>query len=96
MHKYLAALAALMLVSAPAWAADSHHPVKDSYITAKVKAELIKDRDTDADKIHVTTRNGVVTLRGVVKSTAEKDKAKADAMKIDGVVEVNNELKTPD
>ena len=96
MHKYFAALAALTLATAPAWAADSHHPVKDSYITAKVKAELIKDRDTDADNIHVTTRNGVVTLRGVVKSTAEKDKAKTDAMKIDGVVGVHNELKTPD
>lgn len=96
MRKYLAAIAAMTLVSAPVWAADSHHPVKDSYITAKVKAELIKDRDTDADKVHVTTRNGIVTLRGVVKSEAEKDKAKEDAMKIDGVREVRNELKTPD
>lgn len=96
MRKYLAAIAAMTLVSAPVWAADSHHPVKDSYITAKVKAELIKDRDTDADNVHVTTRNGVVTLRGVVKSEAEKDKAKEDAMKIDGVREVRNELKTPD
>jgi hyperosmotically inducible protein len=95
MRKYLAALAALTIVSAPVWAADSH-PVKDSYITAKVKAELIADRDTHADHIHVTTRHGIVTLRGVVKSTAEKDKAKEDAMKIDGVREVRNELKTAD
>ena len=95
MRKYFAALAALTIVSAPAWA-DSHHPIKDSYITAKVKAELVADRDTDADKIHVTTKNGIVTLRGVVKSTAEKDAAKRDAMKIDGVREVRNELKTPD
>ncbi len=94
MHKYLAAVAALTLVTAPAWASD-HHPVKDSYITVKVKAELIADRDTDADKIHVTTRHGIVTLRGVVKSTAEKDKAKRDAMKIDGVRGVRNELRVP-
>jgi hyperosmotically inducible protein len=94
MRKYLAALAALSIVTAPAWAAD-HHPIKDSYITAKVKAELIADRDTDADHIHVTTRHGIVYLRGVVKSTAEKDKAKEDAMKIDGVREVRNELRVP-
>lgn len=93
MHKYLAAVAALTLVTAPAWASDQH-PIKDSYITAKVKAELIADRDTDADNIHVTTRHGIVTLRGVVKSTAEKDKAKRDAMKIDGVRGVRNELHT--
>jgi hyperosmotically inducible protein len=96
MHKYLAAVAALTIACAPAWAAEGHHPIKDSYITAKVKAELIADRDTDADHIHVTTRHGIVTLRGTVKSTAEKDKAKEDAMKIDGVREVRNELKTPD
>jgi len=95
MHKYFAAVAALTLVTAPAWASD-HHPIKDSYITAKVKAELVKDSDTDADKIHVTTRHGIVTLRGIVKSKAEKDEAKRDAMKIDGVREVRNELKTPD
>ena len=94
MHKSLAALAAMTIVCAPAWA--GNHPVKDSYITAKVKAVLVADRDTDADKIHVTTRHGIVTLRGVVKSTAEKDQAKRDAMKIDGVREVRNELKTPD
>lgn len=92
MQKYLAAVAALTLVTAPAWASD-HHPVKDSYITAKVKAELIADRDTDADNIHVTTRHGIVTLRGVVKSTAEKDQAKRDAMKIDGVRGVRNDLR---
>ncbi len=96
MHKYFAALAALTLVSAPAWAAEGHHPIKDSYITAKVKAELIADRDTDADNIHVTTRHGIVTLRGVVKSTAEKDKAKTDALKIDGVREVHNDLEVRD
>lgn len=96
MRKHLAALAAVTLVSAPAWAAEGHHPIKDSYITAKVKAELVADRDTDADKIHVTTRHGIVTLRGVVKSTAEKDEAKRDAMKIDGVRAVRNDLKTPD
>lgn len=97
MQKYIAALAALTLTSAVAWADNgSHHPVKDSYITSKVKAELAADHDTKARDIHVTTVNGVVTLRGVAASSAEKDRAEHDAMHIDGVKSVNNEIKVPD
>ena len=41
MRKYVVALAALTLTSTAAWADHmSNHPVKDSYITSKVKAEL--------------------------------------------------------
>jgi hyperosmotically inducible protein len=96
MRKYLVALAAVTLTSGVAWADNgSHHPIKDSYITTKVKAELAADRDTKAFDIHVTTVNGVVTLRGVVRSTAEKDRAERDAMRIDGVHEVHNRIKVP-
>ena len=93
MYKYFAVLAALTLASAPAWAASSRHPIKDSYITAKVKAELIADSHTDADHIHVTTRRGIVTLRGTVKSTLASKDAKRDAMKIDGVRRVYDDLR---
>ena len=97
MRKYVVALAALTLTSGVAWADHgSRHPVKDSYITTKVKAELAADHDTNALDIHVTTVNGVVTLRGVAKSDAEKDRAKSDAMRIDGVRAVHNEIKVPD
>ena len=65
MRKYLVALAALTLTSGVAWADHgSNQPVKDSYITTKVKAELAADHDTTARDIHVTTVDGVVTLRG--------------------------------
>lgn len=94
MRKYLAALAALTLTSAVAWADNgSHHPVKDSYITTKVKAELAADHDTKARDIHVATVNGVVTLRGVASSQAEKDRAERDARSVKGVHEVHNEIK---
>ena len=97
MQKYIVALAAVMLTSAAAWADNgSMHPVKDSYITSKVKAELAADHDTKARDIHVTTVNGVVTLRGVASSSAKKDRAEQDAMRIKGVKSVNNEIKVPD
>ena len=97
MRKYVVALAALSLTSAVAWADNgSHHPIKDSYITTKVKAELAADHDTKARDIHVATVNGIVTLRGVAASAAEKDRAEHDAMRIKGVRSVNNEIKVPE
>jgi len=73
--------------------ATTDHPVKDSYITTKVKAELAKDSSTKAHNIKVTTKDGVVALSGTVDSKAEKEKAETDARGIKGVVDVNNGLK---
>jgi hyperosmotically inducible periplasmic protein len=72
--------------------ATTDHPVKDSYITTKVKAELAKDSSTKAHNIKVTTKDGVVALSGSVTSKAEKEKAETDARGIKGVVDVNNGL----
>ena len=97
MRKYVVALAALSLTSAVAFADNgSHHPVKDSYITAKVKASLAADPGTKAVNIHVATVNGIVTLRGMASSEDAKDRAEQDAKKIDGVREVNNKIKVPE
>lgn len=70
----------------------SDQPVKDSYITTKVKAELAKDRGTSATHIHVTTKDGVVMLDGTVNSTAEKELAEKDAKRVKGVMGVHNGL----
>lgn len=70
----------------------SNQPVKDSYITTKVKAELAKDKGTSATHIHVTTKDGVVMLDGTVDSTAEKELAEKDAKKVKGVMGVHNGL----
>ena len=70
----------------------SDQPIKDSYITTKVKAELAKDKGTQARDIHVATKDGVVSLKGKVTSTAEKELAEKDAKRIKGVVDVQNDL----
>jgi len=71
----------------------SSQPVADTVITTKVKAELTKDKETSANDINVTTKNGVVLLNGAVKTSAEKEKAELDAKSIKGVVEVKNNLR---
>jgi hyperosmotically inducible protein len=75
-----------------ALAADKDHPVKDAMITTKVKAELAKDSNTKAHKIHVTTKDGVVMLSGTVATAGEKEKAEADAKMVKGVVDVRNKI----
>jgi len=70
----------------------SDQPVKDSYITTKVKAELAKDKGTNARDIHVTTKDGVVMLDGMVATDAEKELAEKDAKKVKGVMGVHNGL----
>jgi hyperosmotically inducible periplasmic protein len=97
MRKYLVALTALSLTSAVAWADNgSSQPVKDSYITSKVKAELAADHMTEARHIHVATVNGVVMLTGMARSDAEKDRAQKDAWRIKGVTAVHNDIKVAD
>jgi osmotically-inducible protein OsmY len=96
--KYAATLVAagsLMLGVGSAFAdqVKSDQPVKDSYITTKVKAELAQDKGTKARDIHVDTKDGVVVLSGMVGSTAEKELAANDAKKIKGVLDVRNDLK---
>ena len=91
-----ATAACLALATGGAFAADavkSDQPISDSVITTKVKAELAKDKATEAHKIHVDTKNGIVMLKGTVGSTAEKEKAETDARGIKGVSEVTNNLK---
>ncbi|MGH8316671.1 MAG: BON domain-containing protein [Steroidobacteraceae bacterium] len=84
-----AALCAL-LISAVAGA--DQHPFKDSYITTKVKSELVSDFGKRAAHIHVTTKDGVVALTGRVDSADAKDRADRDARRIKGVVDVIDKL----
>jgi hyperosmotically inducible protein len=90
----LVAAASMAVVAGNACADDvkSDQPVKDSYITTKVKAELAKDKGTKAHDIHVTTKDGVVMLDGTVGSDAEKELAAQDAKKVKGVLDVHNGL----
>jgi len=69
------------------------HEATDSGITTLVKAKLVKNADTHAMNIHVTTKNGIVTLTGEAKSTEEKQDADKAARSVKGVRNVHNKLK---
>ncbi len=67
----------------------SQQPVADSWITAKVKADLLLTEETKGLDINVSTRDGVVTLAGRLDTAAQVEKAVAIARAIDGVKSVD-------
>ena len=69
--------------------ADSHQPGSDTWITTKVKAELLTTGNVPGMEIKVETVNGVVMLSGMVNSAAEKDRAVTVAGGIQGVKQVD-------
>lgn len=64
----------------------------DLWITSATKMRLLADSRTPALEINVDTRDGVVTLFGIVSSPEAKAAAEADARKVSGVKRVENEL----
>lgn len=68
---------------------DSSQPVGDTWITTKVKADLLATENVSGLDIKVETVDGVVTLTGAVASKAQKDKAVAMAKQIKGVKRVD-------
>lgn len=67
----------------------SQQPVEDSWITTKVKADLLVDEQTKGLDINVSTKNGVVTLAGRLDSRAQVEKAVSIARAIKGVTSVD-------
>lgn len=68
--------------------------VKDSAITADVKAKFLADSDIKSMHISVkTNKDGVVTLTGYVTSDDMKQKAVSIASGADGVKSVTDKLK---
>jgi osmotically-inducible protein OsmY len=66
--------------------------VGDGSLTTKIKAKMALDDVVKARAIDVTTDGGVVTLRGVVHSAAERDRAVALARETVGVTRVVDRL----
>ena len=67
--------------------------VKDSVITAKIKAEMAKDKEVSAMRIKVDTDDkGMVELSGTARSQAEAEKAVFIAQGVKGVVSVDNKI----
>lgn len=90
--KYLASACALALSTAttPVLAAEDD---SDTWSKASLTTTYTLNRHLNPFKIDVDVKNGVATLRGEVDSNVERDLAEELALGIDGIDEVNNELK---
>ena len=66
----------------------------DQRITRRIRRAIMKDRSlsTDACNVTIITQNGVVTLKGPVRSEEEKNTIEAKASEIAGEGKVVNEL----
>jgi hyperosmotically inducible periplasmic protein len=67
--------------------------VDDSWITTKVKSEMVGDNDVSARNISVNTTNGVVTLTGTAANWQESNRATEIARNVAGVKAVRNEIR---
>ena len=66
----------------------------DRTLSQQIRKAVVADKSlsTYAHNVKIISINGTVTLRGPVRSEAEKAAIEADAKKIAGVSAVNNEL----
>jgi hyperosmotically inducible protein len=64
----------------------------DAWITSKIKAQMMGNDGVHASGINVDTADGVVTLRGNVRTEAERQKALSIARTTRGVVKVADQL----
>jgi osmotically-inducible protein OsmY len=73
---------------------DQSNAAKDLEITAAIRRAITDDASMSADarNCKIVTAAGVVTLRGVVASAAEKDAIETRARAVAGVVRVDNQL----
>jgi osmotically-inducible protein OsmY len=68
--------------------------VTDATVTSAVKAKLLADTAVSGLKIDVDTRDGSVTLNGMVPTQAEADRAVSLVRETNGVKSVINQLRT--
>ena len=66
--------------------------VDDATITTSVKTKLAADKVSSLTRVDVDTNNGVVSLNGVVDSSAQKARAQELASQVGGVGKVVNNL----
>jgi hyperosmotically inducible protein len=66
--------------------------IDDASITAQVKLALLFHRSTSVIKTKVETKNGIVTVSGVAKNSAEKDLVGKLVNDIKGVKGLKNEM----
>jgi hyperosmotically inducible protein len=75
---------------------DSKHPLKDTYITAKIKGSLIQSeimgKEVPAWSVGVETKDGQVFLSGNVNTQEEKDNLVKVVKAVKGVTKVNDQI----
>jgi hyperosmotically inducible protein len=73
---------------------DQGESAADRELTANVRKAIVADDalSMNAHNVKIITRNGVVTLRGPVKSASERSSVAAKAQKVAGVKSVDNQL----
>jgi len=67
--------------------------VDDSWITTKVKSDMLAAKDVSSTHISVTTTKGVVILTGTAANAQESTKAAEIARNVSGVKGVENDLR---
>ena len=69
-----------------------NHPDRD--ITKQIRQALVKDKSlsTYAHNVKIVTQDGVVTLKGPVRSDEEKKTVESKAVEVAGAGKVNNQL----
>lgn len=66
--------------------------ISDDVIYDQVRRRLANDPDVKGGGLQVDVKNGLVTIRGVVETEKQKNKAEKVARKVNGVKKVVNEL----
>ncbi|CAM3693882.1 BON domain-containing protein [Roseateles saccharophilus] len=75
-----------------ATAAERAQASADTAITARVRTALAADEQLRATQITVDTRNGQVTMTGVVPDAQSRERATTLASAVDGVKLINNQV----
>lgn len=75
-------------------AMDQSDNANDQVVTRKIRQAVVADKDLSvtAANIQIITRNGVVTLMGMVRSAAEKDRVEKIADRLKGDNRLENKL----
>ena len=73
---------------------DQSEEESDRMITKKIRQALMSDDllSTNAKNIKIITLNGVVTLRGPVANSKEKEEVEKNLSNIKGILKVDNQL----
>ena len=88
--RFLSLLLVFSLVLTPLVA--QKKPVTDDIINDQVRVKLASDSEIGGMAIEVDVHQGVVTLKGKVRTDKMRSKAEKVAKKVKGVTSVNNQL----